>query len=71
MARQQHGQIYVATATFWAINQETGEEIQIVADRTRVREGHWVLVGRADSFKPVDAHYDVEQATNAPGEVRS
>lgn len=36
----------------------------------RVREGHPVLVGREDFFKPLEIQYEVEQATAAPGEKR-
>lgn len=48
-----------------------GEEIR-VAQGERVRAGHALLRSHADYFKPVDedVHYDVEQATAAPGELR-
>lgn len=38
----------------------------------RVREGHPLLKGREALFEPVDlkVHYDIEQATAAPGERR-
>ncbi len=37
---------------------------------TRVREGHPVLDGREGLFREIDAEYEVEAATQAPGEVR-
>lgn len=37
---------------------------------TRVREGHPVLDGREHLFREIGADYEVEAATQAPGEVR-
>jgi hypothetical protein len=39
-------------------------------ETTRVREGHPVLKGREHLFREIDAHYEVEAASAAPGEVR-
>jgi hypothetical protein len=48
-----------------------GEEVR-VAEGERVRRGHPLLRDHEAMFKPVDegVHYDVEQATAAPGELR-
>jgi hypothetical protein len=47
-----------------------GEDRQFLAGITRVRVGHPILVGREQLFEPLRAHYEVEQATAAPGERR-
>lgn len=62
------GKIFVAKESGW-INLD-GEEIQVVEGRTRVREGHRLLAGREHMFIPLTVDYDVEQATQAPGESR-
>lgn len=38
---------------------------------TFVREGHPVLDDFPDMFEEIRVHYDVEQATAAPGETRA
>jgi hypothetical protein len=38
---------------------------------TRVRASHPAVKRWPDYFKPIDVHYDVEQATAAPGERRA
>ena len=63
------GQVYVATETFF-VNVD-GADIMIEKDKTRVREGHEILRAAPQNFKPVDAHYEVEAATAAPGERRA
>lgn len=37
---------------------------------TLVREGHWILDKYPHLFRPVRVQYDVEAATQAPGETR-
>ena len=37
---------------------------------TRVRASHELAKAHPDLFKLIDVHYDVEQATAAPGEKR-
>jgi hypothetical protein len=62
------GPILIATETFaWTFG---GAEHVFQAGVTRVRSGHPILEGIEHLFKPVDAHYDIEQATAAPGERR-
>jgi hypothetical protein len=62
-------EIYVAKHGFACFLD--GEEVR-VAQGERVRKGHALLRSHADMFQPVDeeVHYDVEQATAAPGELR-
>lgn len=62
------GTIYIATQSF-AANVD-GHRVSVRSGVTRVREGHPLLEGRAGMFKPLDAHYEVEAATRAPGEKR-
>lgn len=61
--------IYVAKRSFHV--ELDGERI-FVTQGERVRAGHQLLARYADAFEPVDTtvHYDVEQATAAPGERR-
>ena len=47
-----------------------GSDRQISAGVTRVRAGHPILKGIEHLFEPITAHYEVEQATAAPGERR-
>lgn len=61
-------QIYVATDN-GTVNLD-GQNIQIRKGVTRVRAGHPLLAGREHLFEPLHVHYDVEQATAAPGERR-
>lgn len=62
------GAIFIAKESGWI--HLNGEDIQVVAGRTRVREGHQLMVGREHMFTPLTVDYDVEQATAAPGERR-
>lgn len=62
--------IFVARETFvCALN---GEQITVQAGVTRVRAGHPLVETYANYFEPADTdlHFDVEQATAAPGEKR-
>jgi hypothetical protein len=47
-----------------------GEEILIRRGVTRVRAGHKLAETYPDLFEPLKLHYDIEQATAAPGERR-
>lgn len=47
-----------------------GELIQLHRDVTRVRASHDLAKQFPGLFKPIDVHYDVEQATASPGEKR-
>lgn len=47
-----------------------GDLVFVHKGRTRVRKGHPILKGNEHLFGPIDVHYDVEQATRAPGERR-
>jgi hypothetical protein len=62
------GDIYIATASFVAA--VDGKRVTVRRDITRVREGHPLLKRREHMFRLIDAHYEVEQATKAPGEKR-
>lgn len=63
-------QVYVARES-GAANVD-GEDLVFVKGVTRVRGGHPLLKAVPDYFEPVDeaVHYEVEQATKAPGEKR-
>jgi hypothetical protein len=63
--------IYVATESF-SIPID-GVVQQIHKGLTRVREGHPLLKAAPDYFAPIDTsvHYEMEQATAAPGEKRN
>jgi hypothetical protein len=64
------GQVYIARQTF--IADVDGVPQVIVAGKTRVREGHSLLGVHPDWFEASDkkVHFDMEQATAAPGEKR-
>jgi len=62
------GRIYVAAESF--TTSLDGVPVVVTADMTRVREGHPLLRGREQFFRLLDVHYDVESATQAPGEKR-
>jgi hypothetical protein len=62
------GAMLVAKESF-ATNWE-GQDRSFVAGMTRVRDGHPILKGIEHLFEPVRAHYEIEQATDAPGERR-
>lgn len=60
--------IYIATESF--ATEIDGQPVSVVAGMTRVREGHPLLAGREHLFQPLEIHFEVEQATAAPGEKR-
>lgn len=62
--------VYIARQSFVA--QVEGKKVFITEGVTRVRRGHALLKGREHLFEPADAHvhFEVEQATAAPGEKR-
>ena len=62
------GRILVAVESF--SREFEGAPHTFSAGVTRVREGHPILKGIEHLFRPIDAHYDVEAASAAPGEVR-
>jgi len=62
------GEILIATQTFSTTID--GEEFTVHAGRTRVRAGHPLIAANPGYFRAIDAHYDIEQATAAPGEKR-
>lgn len=68
-ARKREPDVYVAKHGFAC--EIDGEELRI-NEGERVRAGHPLLRSQATHFEPVDTlvHYDVEQATAAPGEKR-
>lgn len=69
MPRRAEPDIYVVKNTFWVNLDGTAT---CVRKGEHVRRGHELLRSHRDMFEPVDAivHYDVEQATAAPGEKR-
>lgn len=68
MTKSTSADIYVAKESFTTIFE--GVEIVVRAGTTRVRAGHPLLKGKAALFEPLEVHYDIEQATSAPGEAR-
>ena len=62
--------IYVATES-GAVELD-GTPVMVYKGMTRVRAGHRLLRQYPSMFEPIDllVHYDVEQATAAPGEKR-
>ena len=68
MPRTTEPELYVARSS--GVIKVKGETITYLAGRTRVRAGHPLLKARPDAFVPLEANYDVEQATAAPGEKR-
>lgn len=66
---QNRGKVYVATETFATTIDD--EPVVVQKGVTRVREGHPLLAGREQMFEELEVHYDVEQATAAPGERRA
>ena len=69
MPRKREADIYIAKRSFWC---EVDGETVLVNKDERVRYGHPILRAHGEHFEPVDTrvHYDVEQATAAPGERR-
>lgn len=68
-SRPQSGLIYVAKESFSIQHPHSAHSVGVVEGDT-VREGHWLLEGREHLFKLQTPRYEVEQATNAPGEKR-
>lgn len=64
----QQGQVFVAKESFSTVYE--GAPIMVSRGVTRVREGHPLLKGREGFFEPITVDYDVEQATDEPGEKR-
>lgn len=62
------GEMLVAKESF--VVRYEGSDHPIVGGVTHVRAGHPILRGVEHLFEPVKAHYEVEQATAAPGEAR-
>jgi len=48
-----------------------GDMVVVNKGVTRVRSGHPILAAHPELFEEITVHYDVEQATAAPGEKRS
>ena len=48
-----------------------GKPYIINAGRSLVRASHSLVRARPEAFRPVKVHFDVEQATAAPGEKRA
>lgn len=70
MATRDKDTIYIAKESGSA--EVDGQAYVFIKGVTRVRGGHPLLKGHEELFEPVDmtVHYDVEQATAAPGEKR-
>lgn len=70
MPRPRSDAVFVATETFMC--EIDGEQIVVQRGETRVRSGHKLLSKYRGYFQPAEmgVHFDVEQATAAPGEKR-
>ena len=64
------GDIFVAKET--GAVEFDGAPVMVHKGITRVRQGHLLLKRHPEMFEPIDlsVHYEVEQATAAPGEKR-
>lgn len=60
--------VYVPKEDFWT--DVDGVPTLFKRDMTRVREGHDLLRTHGNLFEVIHVQYDVEQATDAPGELR-
>ena len=58
------GDVLIATETFVTVLD--GQEVTVHKDVTRVRAGHPLAEGHASSFKPLDVHYEWEDASSRP-----
>lgn len=61
--------LYVAKANGFVVFE--GRRVMLRKGVTLAREGHPILKSHGGMFELVKVHYDVEQATAAPGERRS
>ncbi|HEX7100002.1 MAG TPA: hypothetical protein VF377_12255 [Acidimicrobiia bacterium] len=61
-------EIYVARST--GVIKIDGKVVTYTAGQTRVRAGHPLLKAVPAKFKPLDLHYDLEDATATPGRKR-
>lgn len=70
-AKRSSGDVYVCTES--GSTEIDGQVLPYTKGITRVRAGHPLLKAVPDRFEPIDltVHYDVEQATAAPGERRA
>lgn len=68
--KERVGGVFVANTTF--ATELDGAQVIVHKGQTRVRAGHVLLERAPGCFDPVDldVHFDVEQATAAPGERR-
>ena len=48
-----------------------GVDATFIAGKTIVREGHDILRRFGENFEPLRVTYDIEQATDEPGELRN
>lgn len=62
------GEILVATETF--TTDVNGTAVIVRAGVTRVRAGHVLAKANPQYFKPIEVHYDIEDATEEPGRKR-
>lgn len=68
--KQPKGEILIATDSgIWMSPQ--GDEYTFIAGVTRVRAEHPLARAMPSAFAPIDVHYDVEQMTAGPGELRA
>lgn len=68
--RDPEREILIATCSgIWVDKQ--GAEYPYFQGQTRVRASHPLARAVPDAFKPIDVHYDVEQAITPPGERRA
>lgn len=71
MARPRKNPDYeILIANESGVVQVDGEECVVVRGVTRAERGAAIVKLTPDWWKPIEAHYRVEQATAAPGEQR-
>lgn len=70
MARKPSGDDILVAAESFSGELADGTAFAARRDETRIRASHPAAARWPDYFRPINVHYDVEQATAAPAEKR-